>query len=174
MSAQSIRRGRYRGYQPLRASVWARRLIEPLRDEVKWGRLRRCELGSIAPLLTRNRALHSPPLPLVFRYGIYETLHKEPACEGIGSTVNLRDNCAQLKAQAMRWKIASAEIQAYARTHKLQKIWLRGQDLNLRPSGYEPDELPDCSTPRLSPLVYTNLAHPSRKPLVHSSLTRFV
>ena len=25
---------------------------------------------------------------------------------------------------------------------------LRGQDLNLRPSGYEPDELPGCSTPR--------------------------
>ena len=24
---------------------------------------------------------------------------------------------------------------------------MRGQDLNLRPSGYEPDELPDCSTP---------------------------
>ena len=27
-------------------------------------------------------------------------------------------------------------------------VGLRGQDLNLRPSGYEPDELPDCSTPR--------------------------
>ena len=28
------------------------------------------------------------------------------------------------------------------------KMVLRGQDLNLRPSGYEPDELPNCSTPR--------------------------
>ena len=28
--------------------------------------------------------------------------------------------------------------------------WLRGWDLNPRPSGYEPDELPGCSTPRFS------------------------
>jgi hypothetical protein len=30
----------------------------------------------------------------------------------------------------------------------LRNSELRGQDLNLRPSGYEPDELPGCSTPR--------------------------
>src|SRR5690348_5303873 len=28
------------------------------------------------------------------------------------------------------------------------RIWLRGVDLNHRPLGYEPNELPDCSTPR--------------------------
>ena len=31
---------------------------------------------------------------------------------------------------------------------KSRGLWLRGPDLNRRPSGYEPDELPDCSTPR--------------------------
>jgi TDG/mug DNA glycosylase family protein len=33
--------------------------------------------------------------------------------------------------------------------------WWRGLDLNQRPSGYEPDELPDCSTPRRSGQITT-------------------
>ncbi len=32
----------------------------------------------------------------------------------------------------------------------LDITWWRGLDLNQRPSDYEPDELPDCSTPRRS------------------------
>ena len=30
----------------------------------------------------------------------------------------------------------------------IHSIWLREPDLNQQPSGYEPDELPDCSIPR--------------------------
>jgi hypothetical protein len=30
----------------------------------------------------------------------------------------------------------------------LDFLWLRGLDLNQRPLGYEPNELPGCSTPR--------------------------
>src|SRR2546421_1838642 len=39
---------------------------------------------------------------------------------------------------------------SYAPSDKHYEGWLRGRDLNPRPLGYEPNELPDCSTPRQS------------------------
>jgi hypothetical protein len=48
---------------------------------------------------------------------------------------------------SLRTKIA-ADTSGAQENRSLLKIWLRGRDLNPRPSGYEPDELPGCSTPR--------------------------
>ena len=42
---------------------------------------------------------------------------------------------------------------------EISRGWLRGRDLNPRPLGYEPNELPDCSTPRQS---QTSLASPTQ------------
>src|SRR5690242_3575157 len=40
-------------------------------------------------------------------------------------------------------------LAADARHKELRRGWLRGVDLNHRPLGYEPNELPGCSTPQI-------------------------
>ena len=66
-----------------------------------------------------------------------------------------RCNPAKLGSIAFMWlKVNGTCSEAYpklARTASSQAGafgWLRGLDLNQRPLGYEPNELPDCSTPR--------------------------
>ena len=39
--------------------------------------------------------------------------------------------------------------ETWGSSNLLRIYWLRGLDLNQRPLGYEPNELPDCSTPHL-------------------------
>jgi hypothetical protein len=53
---------------------------------------------------------------------------------------------ADLKTTRRYLDVTDEELLDEARNP--EESWLRGRDLNPRPLGYEPNELPDCSTPR--------------------------
>ena len=46
------------------------------------------------------------------------------------------------------------DFQSFALPTELQNQWLRGKDLNQRPPGYGPDELPGCSTSRFDERIW--------------------
>ena len=57
----------------------------------------------------------------------------------------------------------------------LPKDWLRGVDLNHRPLGYEPNELPGCSTPQIhltQPFPESQGPLTPREPVARGSLLR--
>ena len=51
------------------------------------------------------------------------------------------------KSAILNWLIEGFKTQKVLRQHKYLVHWLRERDLNPRPLGYGPNELPDCSTP---------------------------
>ncbi|CAE1141912.1 protein of unknown function [Serratia sp. Tan611] len=67
----------------------------------------------------------------------------DPVCRTAAS-VQLSDKC---HFQMLFEKSGFNRNSVFENKHFKGK-WLRGPDLNRRPSGYEPDELPGCSTPR--------------------------
>ena len=57
-----------------------------------------------------------------------------------------------LRRGGMRNRMSHKPMDAATKLFTILGSWLRGPDLNRRPSGYEPDELPGCSTPRQEPM----------------------
>ena len=69
------------------------------------------------------------------------------ACDEMDSTNRLRfhERCHAIVSEELFCRIQKRPLFRVA----FFDVWLREPDLNRRPSGYEPDELPDCSIPRL-------------------------
>ena len=67
--------------------------------------------------------------------------------------------CAQKSAL-----MVEGEADSPALSQGVNSQWLRELDLNQRPSGYEPDELPGCSIPRHERDGYVAIAVPVVNP----------
>src|ERR1700685_4036068 len=68
------------------------------------------------------------------------------ACQSRGLDSINKGNCVAVPLIGQFWTVAASAQWPVT----LGLGWLRGVDLNRRPLGYEPNELPDCSTPQLN------------------------
>ncbi len=108
-------------------------------------------------LRMRHLELEQVEHRLVEFEAMLKRIQTERRAVALGYLDALRDEFMHSTSDAMQ---AVARIYCCARQHKFgwlrgirkspkgKKVWLRGLDLNQRPPGYEPDELPGCSTPR--------------------------
>jgi hypothetical protein len=141
-----------------------------------------------APWKTAQNAVshsaHSQPRYSLKNDGTKREQPSQPVhCNGSGPRWQSGcDVCDSLSCRAMAERVVFWRVLESGRTAERACIgktqarlyWLRGRDLNPRPLGYEPNELPDCSTPRRHyapnpPLRQPHFGSGRRRPVVSIS-----
>jgi integrase len=115
--------------RPMNARKWS---------EDNWG-------GPLKKLEIRHRKFYAAR-PTFITLAIKSRENPRAVAQHCGTSLAMiqQDYCGRLELKiAQKWHSEQAEV-----AENKEKEWLRGRDLNPGPQGYEPCELPDCSTPR--------------------------